>query len=113
PATVDGAEHATLRVRPIRMTKRRHQYDVGIVRIDEDLGDLLRVGEADGAPALASIGGAEHADALRNVRAHVRFAGADVDDVRLRPRDSDRADRADVDTIEDRLPRAAGIVGAP
>ena len=51
--------------------------------------------------------------ALRDVGAHVGFAGADVDDVRLRRRDRDRADRADVDVIEDRLPRAAGIVGSP
>src|SRR5207302_4551604 len=87
--------------------------DIGVARVDQDLRDLLRVGEADRAPALASIGGAEHADALRDIRAHVGFAGAYIDDVRLGRRDRDGADGADVNVIEDRLPRAASIVGAP
>jgi hypothetical protein len=77
------------------------------------LGDLLRVGQADRAPALASIGGAEHPDALRDIGAHVGFTRADIDDVRRRRGDRDGADRADVHILEERLPRPASVVGAP
>ena len=45
--------------------------------------DLPRVVEADVRPGLAGVGRLVHAVAVRDLRAHVGFAGADVDDVRV------------------------------
>src|SRR5581483_3704449 len=44
---------------------------------------------------------------------HVRFAGADVERVRRRGRQRDRADRGDALSVEDRLPGTAGVFGLP
>src|SRR5262249_36954180 len=76
-------------------------------------GDLLRLVESDVRPALAAVGRLVHAVALRDVGAHVGFAGADVDHVRIRLRDRERADRADRLRVEDRLPRSSGVVRFP
>ncbi len=54
-----------------------------------------------------------HAVALRDVRAHVRFAASDVDHVRVRGGDGDRADGSDRLIVEDRLPRPPGIARFP
>ncbi len=59
------------------------------------------------------VGGLVHPVALRDVGAHVRLAGADVDDARIRGRHGDRADRADRLAVEDRLPGAPRVARLP
>src|SRR5262249_13448569 len=51
--------------------------------------------------------------AVRDLRAHVGFAAADVDHVRVRGGDGDGADRCDRLRIEDRQPGAAGVGRLP
>src|SRR5581483_853628 len=52
-AAVARAEYAALRVGSVRMAERGDVDEVRVARIDEDLADLLRVGESDMAPAAA------------------------------------------------------------
>ena len=113
PAAVARAEHAAFGIRAVWMAERGDVDDVGVVRIHEDLADLLRVAQADMRPAPAAVGGFVYAVALGDVRAHVGFAAAGVDDLRVGRRDRDRADRADRLRIEDRLPGSAGVAGLP
>ena len=82
----------------------------GIARVDDDLRDLLAVAQAEVRPRLAGVGGLVDAVAGREVGALQPFAAADVDDVRVRRRDRDRADRAGRLVVEDRRPGAA-VVG--
>ncbi len=56
PAAVDGTEHTSLRVRPVRMAHARHEHDVGVRRMDNQAAHLLDVGEPDVAPGLAAVG---------------------------------------------------------
>ena len=105
---------AALRIRRRVMAERRHVHEVRVRRIDPDLGDDLRLGEADVRPRLAAVGGLVGTAALNDVAADVRFTRADVDDVGVRGGDGDGADRRVVDQgIGHRLPRHAGIGGLP
>ncbi len=89
------------------------QHRVRIIRIDQDLGDLLGVRKADGGPMDAAVGGSEHADALSDVRAHVGLAGADVEHGRFGRGHGDGADGAYRRVVEDRGPGAAGVLRLP
>ena len=109
-AAVGRAEDAALRVRAVRMAEHRDEDAVGIARIDGDLRDLLAVAQAEVRPGLAGVGGLVDAVADGEVGALQAFAAADVDDVRVRRRDRERADRAGRLVVEDRLPGAA-VVG--
>ena len=85
----------------------------GVLRIDDDLRDLLRVAQAEVRPRLAGVGGLVDAVAGRQVGPLLRLAGADVDDVGIRGRHRQRADRAGGLLVEDRQPGAAGVGGLP
>ena len=61
--------------------------------MDPDLGDHLGFGQSDVRPGLAAIRRLVGAAALNDVAANVGLAGADVDDIGIRGRDGDRADR--------------------
>jgi hypothetical protein len=75
----------------MRVSERRDVHRVVIFGMDADLTDVARVLEAEMRPGLARIGRAVHAVAMRHVPADAALAHADVDDVRVGPRDSDRA----------------------
>ena len=64
-------------------------------------------------PRLPRVGGLVDAVADREVRTRQAFAAADVQDVGIRRRDDDPADRAGRLVVEDRLPRAAGVGRLP
>ena len=113
PAAVLRAEDPALGVRPVRVAERRDVDEVGVARIHDDPPDLPRGLETDVRPGLAPVRRAIHAVAVRDVRAHVGLARADVEDARVRGRDGDRADRRDRLAVEDRLPRAARVLGLP
>src|SRR5689334_4391787 len=95
------------------MPERSDVDEIGIVGMDDDVADLLRTSEPDVLPGLPAIARLEHAIALRDVGSHVRFAGADVDDARIRRRNRDRPNRPDLLIVEDRAPRPARIARFP
>ena len=94
--TVGGAKDAAFRIGTKRVSDRRDENTIVIARIDDDVADLLRVVEAEVLPAATAVGGAIDAGAVREVLAQLRFAGADVDDVRIRRRHGNRAHGGDV-----------------
>src|SRR5439155_1638481 len=67
--------------------------DVGVRRMDANLRDRVGVGEAGMGPRLAGVGRLVDAVARHDVTADARLARADEDDVGLRFRDGDGADR--------------------
>src|SRR4051812_9272939 len=64
-------------------------------------------------PGLAGVGGLVDTVANREVRPVKSLAASDVNDVRIRLRNCDSADRPCRLIVEDRHPRAAGIVRFP
>ena len=73
----------------------------------------LRIAQADVAPGGAAVGGFVDAVAEGNVGAHVCFAGADVDGLRVGGRDGDGADGGGRFGVEDGAPGAAGVFRFP
>ncbi len=112
-AAVDGLEDAALLVRSVLVSERRDVRNLGIARIDDDRADLTRIFKAAMRPGLPGIVGNVHTIAVSDVRTHVRFAAADVDDVRRARSDRDGPDRADIRGVEDRFPRAPRVEGFP
>src|ERR1043166_2722833 len=100
---VGGLEDPTLLVRPPFASESAGIDEIRILRIDHDAGDLVRVGQSDLRPVLAGVDRLVHPVADRGVVARILLARADVDDVRIARRYRNRADRADVLLVEDRL----------
>ena len=113
PAAVGRAEDAALLVRTVGMAERRDEQPIRVARIDGDVGNLLRVAQPEMRPRLAGVGRLVDAVAGREVRPMEPFAAADVDDVGVRWRDRDGADRPGRLVVEDRLPGAAGVGRLP
>ena len=94
------------------MSDRGHVHDVGVRRVTDDPADVAGVAEARRLPRTPAVERPVDAVAPGRALTVVRFAGADPDDVGIRRRDRDVADRHHrVDAIEDRRPRGA-LVGA-
>jgi hypothetical protein len=111
-ATVFGAKDTALGVGAGHVADGRDVDQVGIFGIDADAADLLRGFEADVRPGLAGVGGLVHAVAVGGVAAHGGFAGADVQDVGVRRRNRDGADRPEIDlAVGDGLPGVATVGG--
>ena len=107
-------EHAALGVAPRRVPEGRDVGDVGVLRIDADLRDRLRLGEAEVRPRLAAVGGAVDAVALHDVAADAGLAHPDVDHVGVRLRHRHRADGARRElSVGDGLPRLAAVGRLP
>ena len=73
------------------MSLRAHVNDVRVRRVNAYTRDLSRVGEADGAPRFAAVAGAPDTIAMRNITANRILARTDVNNVRIRLADADRA----------------------
>ncbi len=112
-AAVGRPEDAALLVRTVRMAERGDEQAVRVLRVDGEFGNLLRVAQAEMRPRLAGVGGLVDAVADRQVRPRQPFAGGDVEDVGIRRRDGDPADRSGRLVVEDRLPRPAGVGRLP
>ena len=112
-APVGGAEHSALRVGSVGVAQGGDEQHLGVARVHQYAGDLARVGKPDGGPVRAAVGGAEHAHALRDVRAHVGFARAHVERGRRGRGDGYGADGAHGRRVEDRVPGAAGVARLP
>ena len=76
-AAVGGAVHAArLAIFP-RIAERRNDRDIRIARIDQNLGDRCRIGEAEMFERLRTVGRAPHPVAVGHVVARIAFPGAD------------------------------------
>ncbi len=106
-AAVGRAIDAALLVRSVGMAQRRDEQPIGILRIDGDVGNLLRVAQTEVRPRPPGVGRLVDAVAGREVGTMQAFAAADVDDVGVGGRNGDRADRPGRLVVEDRLPRRA------
>ncbi len=114
PTAVAGAEDAALRVASPGVAERRDVDDVGVAGVDDDVGDVAGVGEADVGPGAAAVGRLVDAVAVRDVRADRRLAGAGVDHVRGGLGDGERADRGGAEeAVRDVLPESAAAGRLP
>ena len=91
------------------MAEHRHVQAVRILRVDDDLRDLPSVAQAQVRPVRAAVGRFVHAVADREIGALAALAAADVDGVRRRRRDRERADRRARLIVEHRRPGAPGV----
>src|SRR5205085_6095727 len=80
-SAIAGAIEPALLVRSPRVPQRRDVDQVGVVRVDADLGDVPRVGQAHVSPRLAAVGRLVDAVAVRDVAADARLTCAGIDDV--------------------------------
>ena len=112
-AAVGRLVDAALRVRPEEVAGRGDVDDVGILRVHDHLGDRLRFFQPHVLELASAVGRLVDAGAERRALTVVRFARADIDDVGVRRRDLDVADRRDRVLVEDRRPRRAVVDGLP
>ena len=112
-AAVGGAEDAALGVWTIRMAFGGDENAVGIFRIDENRGDLLRVAETEMRPGFSRVGGFVNAIAGGKIGALQTFAAADVNDIGIGRCDGQRADGAGGLVVENRIPGVSKIGGLP
>ena len=88
---VDRFEDATVGVICVDVTHRRRVEDLGIPRIDHDLGGRVGVLQTGRVPGLARVGGLVDTVAGNERVADVGLARTGIDDVRIRGRYSKRA----------------------
>ena len=112
-AAIGGLEDAAVVVRLEDVAIGRHPDDVGIGGVDSHSPDLSGGGQPCELPGRTVVDALVHAAAGGHVTTHAVRAGADVDDVRVRLRHGDRADRAEGDlVVGDEIPRVAAVRGA-
>ena len=112
PAVRRLEEPAVAALRPQRPL-RRHPDDVGVLRMHDDLRDVLRVPEAEVLPARARVAAAVDAVAEADVPAADVLARAHPDDVGVRGIDRHAADRVRGLLVEERRPGGAGVHRLP
>src|SRR6266849_5090312 len=91
-APTSSAINAALRIRSVRMTERGDQHVVGVVRIDPNARNVLRVFQSDVLPRLAGIGRFVDAIAIRDIPTQAGLACPQIDHIRIRYRHGNRAD---------------------
>ena len=94
-------------------TGRRDVDDVVVGRIDDDPIDVPRVAQPHVREGRATVGGLVHALAPARGLAIVRLAGADPDEIRVRLRHRDVADRHEPLVLQERGPQSAVGRGLP
>ncbi len=112
-AAIDRLEHPALFVRRPEVAHRRDVDDLGIGRMDQDAGHVVRVLQAHLLPGLPGVRGL--VDAVTRVGdPHARrVARAHPHDVLVRGRDGDATDAHHVLAVEDRLEGGAVVGGLP
>src|SRR5207244_4737274 len=113
PAAVGGLEQAALLVRPPDVAQGGDVDGLGILGVDDDLADVLRVAQAHVLPGLAAVGRFVDAVAPGDAIAGVGLAGADPDDVGVRLRHGDAAEADARLMVEDGGEGVAGVAGLP
>jgi hypothetical protein len=92
------------------MPERGDVHDLGIARVNDDAADVVGIAKTHVGPGFAPVEGAIHAVTPGRALAVVRFAGSRPDDVRIRRRDRQVADRKGSPVaIEDRFPRRPAV----
>ena len=113
-APVGGPEDPAFLTRHPVLPERRDVHDVRIRRVDADLGDPVRVAEADVLPGRARVAAPVDAVARQDVAANARLAGADEDEVGVGFGHRHRADRRRRDLeVGDGEPVLAAVGGLP
>ena len=112
-AAVAGLVEAALRVGPEEVPDRGDVDDVGILGMDDHAADRLGFLQPDILEGLAGVGGLVDAGAERRALAVVGLAGADVEDVGIRLRQGEVADRRHRLLVEERRPGRAVVDGLP
>ena len=90
-----------------------HVHDVRVLRVDEDLADVLRGLEPHVLPALAPVLALVHAVAVADAPLRVVLAGAHPHDVGVLRVERDAADGIGALAVEHGRPGAAGVLGLP
>ena len=80
-SAVDRHEHAAFRVRTPKVSERGRVYDIGVLRIDDDSADVVRLTKTHVLPRPAAVGRLVDAIAPRGALSIVGFARADPDHV--------------------------------
>src|SRR5205823_1915069 len=86
---------------------------VGIFRVHENRGDLLRVSESKVRPGFSSVSGFVHAIAGGKVGALQSFAAANINNVRVGRSNRQSADGAGWLVVKNGIPGVAKIGGLP
>ncbi len=113
PAAICRAIDPALLVGPVRMSQHGHEQAVGVSRIHVYRRDLLAVAQTEMRPRIAAVARPVHAIARREVGALQSLAASDVEHLRIRRRDGDRADRPGRLIVEDRRPHPTVVGGLP
>src|SRR5215472_10075369 len=108
-AAISREINPALVARPVGMTESRGENAIGIVRVDRQRGNALRVAQAEVLPRPACVGGLVNPVANGKIGARQAFAAANVNDVRIGRRHRDRADGLLWLAVNDGIPRAAKV----
>src|SRR6266436_1350787 len=96
------------------MSFGRDEDAIGVLRVNENRGDLLRVAKiAHVQPGFSGVGRFEDAVARGKVRTLKTFTAADIDDVWIGGSNGESADGAGRLVVEDGNPSVAKIGGLP
>ena len=106
---VERAEHTSLSSRAPQAPKGSDEHALGIGGIEHDFSDMPRINETLVRPRLACIDRLVHTVAETRALSIVGLAGADPNDLRVRRRNHNIANRGRRVLVEDGCPRRAVI----
>ncbi len=112
-AAIAGLVEAAFRVGPEEVPDRGDVDDVRILGVDDHAADRLGFLQADILEGLAGVGGLVDPGAERRALAVVGLPGADIQDVGIRLRQGEGADRRHRLLVEERRPGRAVVDGLP
>ena len=112
-AAVGRLEDAALAAWSPQAAGRRDKDDIVVARVDDDAVDEPGVAEAEVGEGLAAVSRLVDAVAPRHALTIARFAGADPDEIRVRLRDRDVANRERALILHQGFERGAVVDGFP
>ena len=112
-AAIGGAEKAALFIRAVGMAEHGGEDSIGIARIDGERGNLQAIAQAEMSPGFSGVSRFVDSVADREIGAMQAFAAGDINNVGIRRRYCDGADRLRGLVVEDGCPGAAVVVRLP
>ena len=112
-AAVTCAKNSALLIRAKCMTQRRYENHILISRIDNERADLPRIFQPNIFPGFATVDGFENSSTIGRVAADGGLPRADIDDVVIRWRHCQSADRRNWCFIKKRSPSCAAVSRLP
>ena len=112
-AAIGRPENAAFLVRTIRMSQRGDKSNVRILWMDNHRANVPRVFQSDVLPGPAAVERFVDAIAVRNIAANARLARANINNVVVRRRNLNRANRGDGFLIKNRRPVRARVSRFP